>query len=444
MKLFLVGFDNTLKIVKKFIMKHYADIQFGMYSTMLDVRELTEQIRYAEKEYDGILFTGRTPYDIAIAHMVPEKPWIFIRRQEAQLLRILLEAAVMKKLDIRKISIDQLSLAIFEPNFLEQTLRQIGVKPSELQLYYIDADPAENNLIDSFARKHEELYRSHSVSFCLTSLSSVEKILLQRRVPVLRIPFDENSIDDAIAKLRLLHLQYTQDGQTPVSMAMIEVKNDAETFEGATRHRASLLARMEILDEIFAIGNRMGGALIETGYNQFCLVFYHKKDNFYFEDVPHLVKAAQQKDVRINIGMGIHENLRQCRQYALRALEACRQAKTGAAFLCDQEGRCLGPLHPASVYEQPTGPILYSDELAQTISVQTGIHAKAIESIFKLNISKKDGEFSSHDFANILGISTRNANRLLMLLEEQNIIQLVGKRTYPGGGRPIRIFHLCL
>ena len=57
MKLFLVGFDNTLKIVKKFIMKHYADIQFGMYSTMLDVRELTEQIRYAEKEYDGILFT---------------------------------------------------------------------------------------------------------------------------------------------------------------------------------------------------------------------------------------------------------------------------------------------------------------------------------------------------------------------------------------------------
>ena len=153
MKLFLVGFDSTLKIVKKFIMKHYADIQFGMYSTMLDVRELTEQIRYAEKEYDGILFTGRTPYDIAIAHMVPEKPWIFIRRQEAQLLRILLEAAVMKKLDIRKISIDQLSLAIFEPNFLEQTLRQIGIKPSELQLYYIDADPAENNLIDSFARR---------------------------------------------------------------------------------------------------------------------------------------------------------------------------------------------------------------------------------------------------------------------------------------------------
>ena len=449
MKLFIFGHPDTLNTVRRYILKNHSDIDFETSETEIAVPgKLEKQIQYAEANFDCVLFTGRTPYDILLSRRVPQKPWTYIKRQASQMLSVLLQASAVNHYDICSFSIDSTSLTTFEPHTLERIFHSISVTPSQQQITQINVDPTEADLVKTLVSAHERAYRDGKAAFCITSVSPVYEQLSAKEIPVFRIDFDENAIENAIVHLRMLHLQHSQN-KIEVKMAMIEIYDQAEGSDNAYQQKSSLRSRLEVMEKILELSNSLNGALIEIGNNQFCLVFYEHgshcddADDFCSQYVPYLIKYAQQKEVKIHIGIGIHPSPRHCRQYALRALGQARSFKSSSAFLCDNCGQLCGPLHPASQSDQAASAVHYSEQMAWNISKKTGIPVSTIENLLNMKITH-NGEFSSHDLALTLGISGRNANRLIVSLEEQHLVEISGKKMYSSGGRPLRIFRIII
>ncbi len=448
MRLFILGHAYTSEPIHRFILKNHPDIVCEIDSFQVSrLDKMQALLQQADKEFDGVLFSGRTSYDIMLSRMTPHIPWVVVLRRERQLLSALLEASATRRYDIQKVSVDAFSLAPFEPDIMERVYKRIGMKIHNVHIYYVDHRPADKDPFVTLLEEHSRLYEAGTVNFCLTSVSPVYEELQRRGIPALRIRFDEIDIETAITEFRLKHLQLTLD-QTEIGIAMIELYEPGEEFGGTYRQRAALRGKLELTDELLALSNRLQGAFIELGGDKFCLLIQHPahpkrdKDELLYDRLPQLLRYASQRNVGINIGLSYHSNLNICRQHALKALGAARYAEGSAAFFCDYDGNCHGPLRSATVSWESQRTNSYQDGLASQIAQRTGLPTNTIERLLQIKYIKKNGEFTSHDCAKLLGISHRNANRILLVLEDKRVIEIVGKRTYPGGGRPLRVFRI--
>ncbi len=450
MKLLILGHRYTLNFVKKYLLKNHSDIDFQTY--VIDIendKKVEMDIRKAEKNYDALLFTGKYPYDLMLAQMIPAIPWDYVRRQENQLLTLLLKAAVTKHYDITRPCIDKPSLISFSPKTMEKLYNRIGLREGERHIHYVEGDPSDRDLISQLARAHVDCYRRGDASFCITGLSPVYEMLLKENVPAMRIRFDEEALEDALSRLRLIHSQQNKNNYV-LCMAMIHMFHWRLSDQGTFMQKDTLHNKLVMIDEIINLSNQLGGALLELGGDQFCLFYYEQPfaeqndTTVYQKLLPPILQAAQEREITLQIGIGKHTLPRVCRHHALLAMQKAQSMTGSSAFIFDIQGNIQGPIQPIRNSEHIPGPDYYTNDFVWNIAQKTGLPADMLAKIFQMRFHHQNDTFSSHDLAAALGITTRNANRIIQTLEDHQIIELIGKHTYPNGGRPLRIFRILI
>ena len=199
MKIAIVGPEVSTSRVVAVVQKKEPFIEC-IGAPYQDLSEVPQIVRKYQPIVDGLLFTGQTPFQYACYYVNPEKPWEYLPRNMISTLCALLRAGYLNNYDIRKISEDG-----FFDNTLLQVYDEIGFSREEIHIYSCPINVSEPNYCKKVAEFHSDLYLSNKISLCLTGNFTVEHILKERNIPVVRCAINTESIMDRVSQLRLVH-----------------------------------------------------------------------------------------------------------------------------------------------------------------------------------------------------------------------------------------------
>ena len=78
----------------------------------------------------------------------------------------------------------------------------------------------------------------------------------------------------------------------------------------------------------------------------------------------------------------------------------------------------------------------------ERLSVRTGLSTAMLQRLIKVVEENAGVRFTSNELAQLMGVSKRNMDRMLLRLEASGFATMVGKDTDGERGRPKRIFEL--
>lgn len=437
-KLGIVGHRSSIAKISAVIAACFNDIEIQeiRFETYAQTTNLVNYLKVQEKFLDGILFTGKIPYDIINNQMISQKPWTYIKRENHQLIRTLLEAKLLYQYDVQNISIDS-----YSKEAVETIYEELKIGPSQYKAYISSANILNSNLIEALQAFHAHNYYENAVSVCITGISSVYEHLVTEGIPCIMIDPTADAIKQAVQHFRLKHdFSIVEDSQIVVISIEIDMPNEYSLMN--ENEYQVMLNKMKVTEEVYLFAQKIQAAVVEVGYRGY-LLFSTKKilelETNNINDLKILASVSENTANTVSMGVG----------YGITAREATYNANQGM-LKAKNEGGNRGYL---VFYNKIIGPIISDkqsgSESAQVIdSYYLEVAQKteiSVNTIYKLHCvmeqNKKDS-FTSFELADELGISVRSVNRIISKLEYNGFVTMIGKKVVSGAGRPSRIIKL--
>ena len=138
----------------------------------------------------------------------------------------------------------------------------------------------------------------------------------------------------------------------------------------------------------------------------------------------------------VSVGYGIGKNLVEARNHAELALRESFFQR--ASFYLDDRNVLIGPLDGANPFFADSKLMNRCAELAQKACISSNTMRK-IMFIVDFNQS---AELTAPELAHFLGVTVRNANRILASLTENGVAEVIGTRLISSTGRPSKVYRL--
>ena len=138
----------------------------------------------------------------------------------------------------------------------------------------------------------------------------------------------------------------------------------------------------------------------------------------------------------VSVGYGIGKNLVEARNHAELALRESFFRR--ASFYLDDRNVLIGPLDGANPFFADSKLMNRCAELAQKACISSNTMRK-IMFIVDFNQS---AELTAPELAHFLGVTVRNANRILASLTENGVAEVIGTRLISSTGRPSKVYRL--
>lgn len=289
-----------------------------------------------------------------------------------------------------------------------------------------DIECVEDEVLDECTR----LYRAGEVDYVLCSFSSIVPALEERGVPFAFLYPDREQVAFQLRELRS-QLQIEQLRQSlPAAIAIAPreggVGQGQTTFASAVRHvlkDMAIASEMVKEDDICSVGvthRTVMGATDQMGADA--------------------ISAALEKGFGINaaVGYGVGKGPTEANRHAVDALRESRRS-TGS-FVLD-ENECLrGPLGAGrfmDVDQKVTDRV-------RDIAKECHLSTLTIQKLRSILWQTGSSEVTTGDLAEHLGVTTRNANRILRGLESGGVAEVTHSRTTKTKGRPVKVYRLRL
>ena len=101
-KIGIVGHRRNIELIEYTINDFFKDISFTHFEfNTLEQLDATVKYLLAQAKYlDGIIYTGRIPYELINTLIHPDLPYVYIAHDQSNLQRTLLEASLIDSFDI--------------------------------------------------------------------------------------------------------------------------------------------------------------------------------------------------------------------------------------------------------------------------------------------------------------------------------------------------------
>lgn len=392
-----------------------------------DLGEICGLAASRQKELHGLFFCGPVPYLIATQGIQREIPWTFLSYESTGLLLALFHAASKMPQMLGKgfrFSLD--TIASVEA---KELLKETGLIIQAI--YTHELAPGVDTKRD-FSQFHKNLYRRGKTDFSISCVRVVAENLVKDGIPCFSVSPAAQTIRGAMQRL-LLEIRNSQKDYMRTVVGLIRPEMPSwggrlQNCRNLSLHRA-LLAYGE-KRQILVVPQRDKGFLLVENYGQFLL----ETDDLAKNPLRKALLEATGLDVRIGYGVG--PSLGIATGYAEKALDLAFSDRSDACYICDGfEARSLA--------EGPAGsPIsLVAEEgTLQRYSERLGMTPAAISRYFRAMETVGDS-FSASDVARQLGISAKGARKILSAFLKTKAINECGRRTYPGKGRPERLYE---
>lgn len=392
-----------------------------------DLEEVTGLAASRQKELNGLYFCGPVPYLIATQSLQREIPWTFLSYESTGLLLALFHAASkLPKVFSTGIRFSLDTIASVEA---EELLKETAL--SIHAIYTHALTPGVDTKRD-FSKFHEDLYQDGKTDFSLTCVRVVAESLKKKGIPCFSVSPAAQTIRGAVQRLLLEVRNFQKDYmRTVVGLIRPEIRPWGGKLQNnrlLSLHRA-LLAYGE-KRQILVVPQGDTGFLLVENYGQLLL----ETDNLTRSPLRKALLEATGLDIRI--GYGIGPSLSIATGYAEKALDLNFSDRSDACYICDGfEARSLAEGAAGSSIS-----LVAEEGNLQRYSEKLGMTPAAITRYFRAMETVGDS-FSASDIARQLGISAKGARKILSAFLKAHTINEFGRRTYPGKGRPERLFE---
>ncbi|MFD2083837.1 hypothetical protein [Brevibacillus brevis] len=393
------------------------------------VEEVATIVTENEMEIDIWFFSGVGPYSIAKEHIRKQKAF-FPQINASVLTKVLLEMVYRDGFTLDRVSFDTVSEAHFR-----ETLEELGMQCENPYLNPYQEFRLTAHLVDY----HTRLIQEGKVDACVTGMLSVTEELKRRGIKVYRMGFTRLTFREIFKQIlqegETLHFKRSQIAVQLIEVTDIEklVNEPANAYE---LRRLDLKLQELVLDYTESIS----GSFVAVGNSKF-IIFSTRGS---FEDNPEFHPTILLEKIKLltnsNASMGIG--------FGVTALSAERNAQLAlghaknhrdAAILVDHDGSIEGPLRQTNSisYEYWTQDKEMSENLKKA-----GVSITTFNKIISVQKALGQKYISASMIAEWMGMTPRNARRILSDLAEHNIIELIGEETPTNRGRPRKIYRI--
>ncbi len=434
MKIGIVGPKTTVDIIREIVKKDLFDIKlvcrisdFYKAAPTL-VQELQEKV-----EVDAILFTGPTNYGYAKKRIKPTVPWGHLLHNRSSLQEALLKAMTICNNNLKAISVDR-----YDKNLVEEVLLGIGIK--DFNILNANIDYEEDDFEKKLLEFHKSNYLNKHATICLTSMENITAPLTRQKIPCIRIFPSKETVIEQIYYLRMMHTARRENKGLFAAILISFEYIFENTKEISAREWEKMKYQNECREMIYAVAKLLDAAVFEDGADKFYIITSKTLMlNKYIKGGIHqsvLSFATRRKQHKTCIGMGVGSTMVEAKAKAIMTFNnVLINNEANTCLLEDKESASVILNETTQLIEGPETDIFY---FSKKLKISR-------ETLIKLSdVIKQCGDtLTSEEIAKHMGITNRSVNRIMLCLEDEGFVTVVGKKS-SGKGRPARLLKILL
>ena len=422
--------EKSLEPIEKVIQDNSFECRFYpyIYKELSDIDGIYEDCR---RKCDVIFFSGELGYHYILKKFPDIRiPCAFTAYEPIDVLSILLHFQMNhKNIPLNRVFCD----------FLTETNRymEVGKYLSESERpYFYTEKRYDYKHITEYAKK---LWDKGKIDMILSRSINNLKALDDLQIPYVAVFPDEDmiraSIQHALDELRLSSI--TEEKRLSVLLRLPfteEVEKEEQEYREAEVYHFLTTYRKE----------RYYHFSIEKGFNQFAIRAAISPDTEIFpllEEI--LMQCKKNLGFPFRLGIGLSSSDERSRYYAEHALMESNRYGRNDAFYMEEEGKLVGPLSQNLKLVKN-----YNNEKAIDFAKTQGIHENNILKLISLYELAPEKALNAQTVAELLGITSRSASRILAKLLALHLIR-PGKEEGDSSeekkklrhGRPALHFH---
>lgn len=436
MKILVVGGKRSVGIIQHVAetTQLSADLEY-LYTNTYE--EIVEELQIRQLDFDGILFTGATPFEYVSGRVQSLIPWESLPHTPQAFFAALLKASYKNQWDLQKVSVDS-----YPPELIYNAYDEIGLSKEHLDLYIAKFQPNEKNYIQDLIDFHSDNYLHRRVSFCITGNITVANALAEHKIPYVKIDPPTEVIIQRINALRLRHqLKLAEYNLVATIMINIDVYRDS-------MYRISELERFhsenEAKEAVYVFALNIRAAIFELSGGHFVLFTTLRQleqysDNFrIFPLFQNIRRNENIKNVFIGIGLGTDSY--SSKLNAENSLLLAHRQEKDCLYLTYEDGNIAGPLSYEAI-PQETEPASSANKRLLEVSLRSQIGMNTLKKLKSIVQEYSIEVTTPQRMAELMNMSPRNMNRLISKLEEFGYVKIAGKETRGSSGRPSRLIR---
>ncbi|MBM7714701.1 hypothetical protein JOC94_001673 [Bacillus thermophilus] len=379
---------------------------------------------------DVWFFSGQAPYAIAEPY-IKSKSGFYPSLTGFSLTKVLLDISYRDQK-----SLDRLSFDTIPASEVMETFSELHLQTKSLELFpYSGYKPSEE-----LFQYHYDLYKQNKVDCCITGIHSVYKKLNELGVPSYRlIPTKMDIRDKMLIATQRSEIMQFQSSQISILILQIHemshlISKSNVSFDA---HRLSL----KLQEIVIEFAEKIQGSFIQQGIEKF-IIFSTRgtledQSNQSIFDLLEKIKLITNLPANLGIGYGI--TVVDAEQNAYLALNHANQYDKNTIMLVDEKGVVNGPLFDKNSISFTRR--IHDSEVVDKLQL-AGVNVSTYTKVLAVQEKLRNGSLSAHELAKWLGMTQRNARRILSDLEKHGLAQIVGEEVPGTRGRPRRIFKV--
>ncbi|MBQ7795551.1 MAG: hypothetical protein IJ374_03205 [Lachnospiraceae bacterium] len=439
MKILVAGGKRTVGIIQS-VAEHtklYVDLEY-LYTETYE--EIVLELQKRQLAYDGILFTGASPFEYVNHRVDPLIPWEALPNTPQAFLAALLKAGYMNQWDLTKVSVDT-----YPSEMIHSVYEEIGLHMDQIHLYIARFQPNDPDYTNQLIAFHVDNYNSRRAAFCITNSIAVSTSLTEQQIPHIKIDPPTEIIIQQINALRLKHqLKMAEHNLVATIMVDIEIYRD-QLYEISELER--FRSENEAKETVYFFARNIRAAIFEISDGRFVLfTTLHQLEQYSdnFRSFPLFQNIRRSENINhIFIGIGLGADSYSSKRNADNSLIRAHRQKRDCLFLTYEDGTIAGPL-TYEVTSQEENPASTANQRLLEISLRTQIGMNTLKKLESMIRQYSIEVTTPQRLSELMNMSLRNMNRLLAKLEENGYVKIVGKETRGTSGRPSRLIRFYL
>lgn len=307
-------------------------------------------------------------------------------------------------------------------------------------LPYMPDEHADRLSYDDMLRFHLELWEQGKVDLSVTRYSNLVLKLTEQGVNAIHLFPSDETIIAAFTNMALeIERQHMKANRTAVGQVQIQrFRRLREQDEPE-----AALAMAIVHKALLTFSKKEGLPLVVQKHADCFELLVSQKDmeekwTGSFSHCKLLDDLNGQLSLRVDIGWGAGDTLYQARFHAQNALALAERQPLSSSFVAMEDDRIIGPLGASNRLEFTQ----VHDPQADAWGRYIGISPLQVQKIISVMHKLQRDELSSQDIALHLGVTLRNANRIMNLLTEKGAAQVSYHKQEKLRGRPTKIYKI--
>lgn len=398
--------------------------------------EIPSMIQDGAASIEGWIFSGETPLGHAKPYISKNTPAVSCILNGLEIYRYLLRCLALSESHEIRVSIDLPEIGARD---WEVAIKEAGVPCSQIYLSSYDSMHIEQ-AVDTVVAQHESLWQAGKIDRVLTSSTKIHQALDRLHIPVIQMHGSTFTIRNALMKLKekRMHQRLVESEVALVRMEIANIEKVMLSSSGSLQFQMQMLRLKEKILELCQ--NLQGSYLSEKDSGRFEIF----ASRGIIERNAHKIREAIE-DIRLNLkieviaGIGFGYVAFDAQRNAWRALSYGKQQEPYQEIVAiDINGNIqenLGTDHPLIFTAALENPEIISRLESVGVGTRNYMRISAI--------AKKIGHgFTSNEIAQQMGVTDRNARRIIKNLLQAQLVICVGEESLSTRGRPTKKYRM--